>query len=331
MSKQIMPIDCVLGITYNCNSRCVMCDIWKIKDSPELSLEQYKKLPKTLRDINISGGEPFLRKDLVELVKTVVETCPKARIVISSNGFLPAMIEKQMKEILKIKPDIGIAISVDGYGDMHEKIRRIPGAWNKVMDTIQRLQGLGMKNIRIAFTILEQNIQDFSKVYEVSKKMGVQFTHAFAQSSEFYFGGIQYVNHPDVKELQKQYYSIISQELQSWNLKRWLRAYFAYGLYNFATKKEQVLSNDPGTRFFYLDPDGIVYPSVVHNFPMADIEEYKTWKELWSSDFANKARNLVKTKGQPAWMVCTARTALKKHPMKVGLWILRNKFFGVKL
>ncbi|MBT4071635.1 MAG: radical SAM protein, partial [Candidatus Magasanikbacteria bacterium] len=61
MKKIQQPIDCVLGVTYNCNSRCTMCNIWKIKNSPELPVKEYEKLPRSLRDINISGGEPFLR------------------------------------------------------------------------------------------------------------------------------------------------------------------------------------------------------------------------------------------------------------------------------
>ncbi|MBU0660955.1 radical SAM protein [Patescibacteria group bacterium] len=329
MKKVEQPIDCVIGTTYNCNSRCTMCNIWKIKNSPELPVAEYKKLPQSLRDINISGGEPFLRKDIVEIVRVVHERCPKARIVISSNGFMPDLIEKRMKEILKIMPDIGVAISVDGYKDMHEKIRRIPDAWNKDMDTIERLQKLGMKNLRLAFTILPENIQDFGKVYDESKKRGIQFTHAFAQSSEHYFG-IDIDNNPDKKELKKQYLHIMNSELSSWNPKKWVRAFFAHGLYKFSIEKKQVLNNDPGTKFFYLDPDGVVYPSVVHNFPMGNLREHAYWDSLWQGKKANESRKQVRTIGQPAWMICTARTAIKKNPHKVACWIVKNKITGMR-
>jgi Fe-coproporphyrin III synthase len=326
MKKETMPIDCVLGITYNCNARCVMCDIWKIKNSPELSIEEYRKLPKTLKDVNISGGEPFLRKDIVDIVKIVTETCPKARIVISSNGFLPDLIEKKMKEILKIKSDIGIAISLDGYKEMHNEIRGIPGGWDKVMNTVNRLKQLGMKNIRFAFTTMEKNVKDFSKVYDVATNMGVEFAHSFAQTSEHYFGGIQFENNPDAKELKKQYDYIIKKELQTNNIKRWLRAYYASELYRFVTGKYCPSNKDSGRRFFYLDPEGIVYPSVVHSFPMGDICDHESFKDMWNDTQAQKARHLVMTKGKSTLMMCTARTDMKKHPFKIGLWILKNKF-----
>ena len=55
-------------------------------------------LPSTLRDINISGGEPFLRQDLPEIVATVVKARPKARIVISWQWVLTELVLKQMKK-----------------------------------------------------------------------------------------------------------------------------------------------------------------------------------------------------------------------------------------
>ncbi len=67
--KNQQPIDCVLGITYNCNSRCKMCFIWKIKDFPQIAPAEYAKLPTTLKDINISGGEPFCVMILLRLFK----------------------------------------------------------------------------------------------------------------------------------------------------------------------------------------------------------------------------------------------------------------------
>lgn len=325
------PIDAVVAVTYDCNSRCVMCDIWKIRDFPVLPIAEFRKLPPSLRDINISGGEPFLRADLPEVIRAIVETCPKARIVISTNGFMPAMIEAQMKKILKIKPDIGVSISIDGMHEMHEKIRGIPKGFDLDMDTLERLKKLGMTNLRLGFTILPENVSHFRLVYDEACRRGVQFTHAFAQSSEHYFGGISIDNHPDQKELRDGYAYVMKQELKSWNPKRWARAYFAYGLYQFSVSRKQVLTNDPGTKFFYLDPRGVTYPSVVHNYPMGNIQNVKSWPELWYGKRADQARELVVSKGKPAWMICTSRTAIKRHPLSVGFWVMKNKFGSVTL
>jgi len=307
-----------------------MCDIWKIKDIRELGLEYYKKLPPSLLDINVSGGEPFLRQDIVELVKTLHEACPKARIVISTNGYLTDLIKDKMREILKFAPDAGVGISIDGIGEMHDKIRGIPGGFNLSIKTVKTLrEELGMKNLRLAFTISKQNVEHLCKVYDLSRELGVEFTLALAQSSEFFFGGKQVEEAPDDKILKEQFDYLIGKELRSWKPKRWVRAYFAKTLFDFARTGKQALPSKAGTDFFFLDPFGNVYPSVIHNSIMGNLEQ-NSFPEIWDSPAADSARDKVAKASQDAWMICTARSAIKRHPLKVGWWIFRNKISKIK-
>lgn len=330
MAKINLPIDCVLAVTYRCNSRCTMCDIWKLKEIRELGLEYYKKIPASLRDINVSGGEPFLRQDIVELVKTLHEACPKARIVISTNGYLTDLIKEKMREILKLVPDAGVGVSIDGIGEMHDKIRGIPGGFNLSVKTVKALrEELGMKNLRLAFTISKQNVEHLSKVYDLSRELGVQFTLALAQSSEFFFGGKQVVEGPDDKTLAEQFGYLIGRELKSWQPKRWVRAYFSKSLFDFARTGKQALPSRAGTDFFFLDPFGNVYPSVIHNSIMGNLEQ-NSFPEIWNSSAADLARDKVAKASQDAWMICTARSAIKRHPLKVGWWIIKNKIYKTK-
>jgi len=302
-----------------------MCNIWKLKDTPELELEQYKKLPPTLRDINVSGGEPFLRQDIVDLVRILHETCPKARIVISTNGYLTDLIKEKMREILKIAPNAGVGISIDGISEMHDKIRGIPGGFNLAIKTVNALrEEIGLRNLRLAFTVSKQNVEHLGKVYDLSRELGVQFTMALAQSSEFFFGGKQVEESPDINILKEQFNYVIRRELGSWQPKRWVRAYFTKSLLDFAVTGEQALSSRAGTDFFFLDPFGNVYPSVVHNAIIGDIHN-KNFREIWNSSEAETARTKVHEAKRDVWMICTARTAIKNHPIRVGWWILKNK------
>lgn len=322
-----MPVDAVIGVTYNCNSRCVMCDIWKMDPHEKMTLNDFAKIPVTLKDVNISGGEPFLHKDIVEIVRTVHNRVPNARMVISSNGFLTTLIEERITEILKFFPDIRVGISIDGMQEMHDKIRRIPNGFNKCVATIDMLKRVGVKNIRIAFTVTTHNVGDLPKVYNLAREKGVDFTMAFAQSSDFYFGAKQNYEHPDPVLLRKGFQHIITNELKSTHPKRWARAFFAYGLYRFATSGNQPLSSRPGTDFFYLDPNGIVYPSVVHYYNMGDIKQAESFEELWDSDNAHRARKKIVNSDTQYWMICTARSAIRNHPAAVGWWVLKHKLF----
>lgn len=322
-----MPVDAVVAVTYNCNSKCVMCDIWKMAPHEKMRIEDFRKLPKTLKDVNISGGEPFLHKDIVEIVKTVRDHLPEARITISSNGFATKLIETRVKEIIKFVPDLRIGISLDGMEQKHDEVRRIPNGFQKCMNTLDMLKEVGVQDLRLAFTVMTINVEDLPKVYDLAKQKGVQFTCAFAQSSDFYFGAKQNFEHPDPEKLKAGFNHVVRGELKSMNPKRWARAFFATGLYNFATTGNQPLRSRPGTDFFYLDPNGIVYPSVVHFHKMGVIQEVENWNQLWFGEQAQKAREKVAADTKQYWMVCTARSAIRRHPVKVGAWMLKSKLF----
>ena len=70
------PTDAIIAVTMNCNSRCVMCDIWKNEIEGEMAPGEYAKIPVSLKGINITGGEPFLREDLPEILSVMQSRCP---------------------------------------------------------------------------------------------------------------------------------------------------------------------------------------------------------------------------------------------------------------
>ena len=324
--KLKMPVDAVVAVTYRCNSRCIMCNIWQIKDFPEMAPEAYLRLPKSLKDVNISGGEPFLRKDLSEIVHYAKQACPKANITISTNGFLNDTIKKELPKILNKCPDVGISVSIDGIGDMHEKVRQIPNAWPKVLETIRYCRDVAkIKDLKLAFTLNDVNYKQLKLAYEWSKKLKVGFTMAVAHSSDIYFGKKQANLNFKHEYVHKQFKHIIDELTASFNPKDWARAYFIDGLYKISQGKARPLESYAGQDFFYLDPRGDVYPSVIDNVVMGNLSGYKKFKDLWYSSEAQKARDDIAGFEDNYWMVCTARTAMKRNPLKVSNWIFKKK------
>ena len=327
-NKISLPRDAVVAVTYRCNSRCVMCNIWQIEDFPELPPEAYRKLPRSLRDINISGGEPFLRDDLVEIVKIIKETCPYSKINISTNGFLTKRIQDILPELLKIDKNLSISVSVDGIGQLHEKIRRVPDAWPKVLETLnfcRRKLKKGM--VKMAFTLNELNYQQLATAYEWSQRLGVDFTMAVAHTSQIYFSAENEVAKfsLDREVLREQFDFVIKGLLKSMNPKDWVRSYFVDGLYKISIGEKRPLASYAGEDFFYLDPKGDVYPSVIDNIIMGNINDFKYFTDLWESDAAERARRDVRGFESNYWMVCTARTAILRNPLKVANWIFKKK------
>ncbi len=328
MKFKKLPNDIVIAVTYKCNSKCRMCNIWKLDPMPVLDLAEYRKLPNNLKYINISGGEPFLREDLVELIRILAEKNPKTEIIISTNGFATELIKQKIEAILAIKRDIGVGISLDGIGSIHDQIRGIPGGYEKVMATIKVLQELGVKNLRLAFTAGDYNIDQLDKVYNLSKELKVEFTLAAIHNSENYFNTV--ANKIEkIEYFKKEFEKLIKAELKTWQPKKWLRAYFAYALFKFIETGKRLLPNYSGTDNIFIDPQGNIYPADVSAHFMGNLKDFASFRELYNSERAQKAIALEK-KNQN-WMICTARSAMKKHAFEIVFWIMKNKIFGVNL
>ncbi|MEK7202884.1 MAG: radical SAM protein [Patescibacteria group bacterium] len=303
--------DVVLAITYSCNSRCIMCGIWEKKFTMELRPEDYANLPKNLQDINITGGEPFLRDDLYKIIEIISQRCSKANIVISTNGFATNLILSQAEKIIKIFPKIGIAISIDGIEDEHNKIRGVVNGFEKSIKTIVGLKKLGVKNLKVAFTLGDYNIEELSKVYFLASNLGLEFSFAIAHSSENFFNKKNKLSKK--KELAEKLDWLIKKELSCWNLKRWARAYFTYGAKAYVEIGERILPDYSGKYSIFIDPLGDIYSS---NVSLEKIGELKNFHVSKIKDDKINAQS---------WMVCTARQSIKKHWLKVGWWILKNK------
>jgi MoaA/NifB/PqqE/SkfB family radical SAM enzyme len=319
-----LPIDAVIAITYRCDSRCNMCNIWQLPPGEELAPEEFRRLPRTLRDINITGGEPFLRDDLVEIVRILDEHCNHPRIVISTNGFERRRIMHAAGSLQKIGGKIGLAVSLDGIGEKHDEIRGMPGGFDKVVETLKQLCTMRYRNVRVAFTAQRENVKHLGAVYDLSRQFGYQFTTSVAQNSEFYFSTDENQT-VDPLDLESELRYVMRKELLSMSPKRWLRAYFYAGVLRYNISKERILACRAGRDSFFMDPAGCVYPCLTLNRSMGCVRE-RAFEEIWNGAAAAEVRAQVDRCHQPCWMICTARTAMLRKPHEPARWILANWF-----
>ncbi len=161
-------------VTWRCNAKCIFCDVWKKNSNyeNELNLEEIKKIFKQLKKIDVlrlSGGEPFLRKDLAEIINIIEEVNPPEIIHLTTNGTLTSQIIESFK---KIKPlnKIHIKVSIDNIGEKHDKTRGISGAYEKAMETIKQLHKLKQKeNFHIGVNQAITEEKEISSYFELRK------------------------------------------------------------------------------------------------------------------------------------------------------------------
>ena len=161
-----------LVTNYRCNSRCIMCNIWQMPNRHELTVDEFTSImdPDPIFDgieqINVSGGEIFLRSDLVELTGYLLKRLPNlSTFSMVSNGFLPRRILAQTEAILQLLEArhvrLSMSISLDGVGTMHDEVRGISGAFEKAQETIDCLQVLQKQHdfwLGSGFVVMHQNL-----------------------------------------------------------------------------------------------------------------------------------------------------------------------------
>ncbi len=327
-----MPIDAVLAVTYRCDSRCNMCNIWKLPPGKEMTVDDVKKLPVTLNDVNITGGEPFLREDIVDLASAIHEHCRGPRIVISTNGFQNRRIAHAAPALMKIGRKVGIAVSLDGIGDMHDRIRGTEGGFDKVLDTLTQLRKIGYRNVRVAFTAQKENVRHLGAVYDLSRQFGFQFTTSVAQNSDFYFSTDEN-QRVDPADLENEMRYVMRKELLSVSPKRWLRAFFYSGVLEYNRLGQRPIGCRAGRDSVFIDPLGKVFPCLTLEKQMGDLST-SSFSGIWESQSADRVRKAVDNCTIPCWMICTARASMKRRPFQVAAWIVLSwirLFFGRKL
>jgi len=155
-SPRLFPVNYTFSITNVCQSRCKTCFIWKLYlERPELRLKElsmsewtqiFESLGKSLFWVTISGGEPYLRRDLVEICKTICEINKPRIINIPTNGLLSERIEIWTSKILEAcaanGTELVVNLSLDGIESFHDEIRGVEGNWDASMKTLLALKEL---------------------------------------------------------------------------------------------------------------------------------------------------------------------------------------------
>ncbi len=136
------PLFVTWFVTSICNARCVHCFYWRNLNShrDDLSLEEVEKIARSMppfRNLLLSGGEPFLRRDLDAFCKIVLHQNQVKLLTIPTNAIPVKKVVDKATSIARDCPEtrIFIQISVDGLHETHDDIRKYPGAFDRLVET----------------------------------------------------------------------------------------------------------------------------------------------------------------------------------------------------
>ena len=271
---------------------------------------------------NITGGEPFIREDLPEIVRELLKKSD--RIVISTNGFFTDRIIALAKQF----PNIGIRISIEGLEKTNNEIRGLPNGFQKGYQTLRKLRKMGLKDVGFGMTVQDKNADDLVPLYNISDRFGMEFATASLHNS-FYFVENTNIIH-DRPMVAKNFEKLVNKLLKSRSPKKWFRAYFNHGLINYIYSQPRLLPCDMSFDTFFIDPYGDVMPcnGTKEKEVMGNLND-STWDEVWNSKAAEAVRTKVRHCDRQCWMIGSVSPAMHKYIWKPAWWVIKHKFKSI--
>lgn len=167
----------ILFVTSRCNAFCQTCFYHEELNQPgDMTFEQIEKLSQTMppiTDLWLSGGEPMLRRDLLKIIDTFITRNGVTRLIIPTNALVRARTCEVVEHALNqhIALDLYLNIALDGYGQTHDRIRGVPGNWEKTLDCIRALYPLKEKyadrfRLNVNTVVCAENYTEIEKLSE---------------------------------------------------------------------------------------------------------------------------------------------------------------------
>ena len=304
-----------------CNCRCIMCDIWKgnnnVKQLEENDVEELMKSMIKLRTkmIVMSGGEALMHPNFFRLCEIIKSR--NIKITLLSTGLL---LKKYATQIIEKTDEV--IVSLDGSREVHDKIRNIPNAFDKLKEGIQELKKLSPKfRITARCVIQKDNFEDFPNVVDSAKEIGldqISFLTADVTTDAF--------NRPDLWDEQKigevklsrnelsKFYDVIESLIKTHSKDfevhfiaespdKIRRLYHYYASYYGMSKFPEMSCNAPWVSAV-IEADGSVRPCFFHK-TIGDIRENSLLEIINSENSISFRKNLdVKTNSICEKCVC---------------------------
>ncbi|WP_456440726.1 radical SAM/SPASM domain-containing protein [Caldithrix abyssi] len=305
-----LPVNFTLSLLYSCNSRCATCNVY-LKKVDNLTPDEYDRIFATVGQapfwFTLSGGEPFLRKDIVDIARVIYQQSRPAIINIPTNGSLYRIIPERVEEILRACPgsDVIINLSLDEVGEKHDEIRGFPGNWERAIKTYQELQKLKRYpnlTLGIHTVISVFNVRRFPEIYkelialqpdsyitEIAEErveletMGLDITpeaEEYARAIDFLIGDMKNSRLKGLARVARsfriEYYQLVKQFLQT---------------------HQQVIPCYAGVASCQISPDGEVWPCCIRADSMGNLREHDyDFPKIWNGEAASRIRRSIKNR-----------------------------------
>jgi MoaA/NifB/PqqE/SkfB family radical SAM enzyme len=310
-SPPALPFNVTASVTFRCPSRCQTCNITSRKVQ-ELTAEEWRRIFNSLGKnaywVTISGGEPFLRPDLPDIVDAISEESSPSIINIPTSGTTHSHLYKFLPGILKRTSgsQLTLNFSLDEIGDRHDQIRRTPQNWEKTLESLRFARSLQADfphfTIGIHTVISVFNIDRLPVIYEELQKLAPDsyITEIAEERAELltlgtgitppadkYAEAVDFIMARMRAKQPRGFASIISQfRLEYYNLVK-----------KTLVENRQVIPCYAGSASCHIAADGAVWGCCVRAESLGNLREVDyDFARIWKNPAARKFRDSVRRK-----------------------------------
>jgi MoaA/NifB/PqqE/SkfB family radical SAM enzyme len=318
-----MPINLTFSVTNVCQSRCKTCNIWELyqnqpeKKQEELTLDEIEKIFRSKGHIyvfNISGGEPFLRPDITEIITAACRYLSPGIVHIPTNAIAQNRIVTKTCDILNMLrsnyPTIQLTIkpSLDHIEEKHDDIRGIPGNFKKVLDVFHRLKAMQSDypnfHVELGTVISRWNVDDVEEIAQYVTHLGVDsYRNEIAeQRSEMFNSQNDITPHPEQYEKAIELFvRQIRENMHNRSLFQRITNAFRLVYYGLAIRilkeNRQVIPCYAGISNVHMTPYGDIWAccTLGYDKSMGNLRDYNyDFKLLWNGAEAKNVRTYIR-------------------------------------
>jgi GT2 family glycosyltransferase/glycosyltransferase involved in cell wall biosynthesis/MoaA/NifB/PqqE/SkfB family radical SAM enzyme len=337
MKPEEGPEELHIELTYNCDSRCIMCDLWDYKkrdpraDNKELSLDEIRRLVeesrrlKNTKTVVLSGGEPFLRQDIIDICGVFSKSLPDSSLNILTNGMNTDDIVSRTKIILdKFHPkSLSLGSSLDGLGWGHDRIRGRDGAFLAFHKTIERCKKeFPDVKLSVTFTLTPYNIDQLIPAKDFADRQGIGFFAQFVVPKEARENFIW--SEPDLKRVEDMVRQMVEGLIVNNDYPAFANSldrdnglisqlYYWSHFVEYQSKPQRFFKKCiAGSKFAMFNPYGeLFFCPILKDRIIGSVRE-EEFDRLWMSKKAQDTRLFIE-KGQcHCWLVCVVFPVLER-------------------
>jgi MoaA/NifB/PqqE/SkfB family radical SAM enzyme len=346
-----MPVNVAVSIISTCNSRCLTCNIWAEHtpgEGADLSVEEFDRIFQSLGRtpywFTVSGGEPFMRKDIVEICRSIYDRCRPAQINIPTNSLVWRPIAERVEAIARqcAESELVINLSLDGVGEKHDEVRGIKGNFDKVLRVYDELRSLNLPNLTVGVhsVVSNFNIDHFPVLHDfvVNEMRPDSFISEIAEE-RVELGTIGAGITPERDEYARAVDLLIhSSETNAHHgrsqvIQAFRRKYYEL-VKRYLEREAQAVPCYAGWASAHIAPNGDVWTCAVRAEPIANLRDYDyNFKRIWFGHEASPLRRSIKRGECACPLANAAYTSMLMSPstmLEVGgnMWAERRKEHG---